>query len=74
VQTIGRFCGFEQWKQALVHFGDDFNKELRDYLVVHKSEAEQRRNICSAMTDFKALNRSLSSLVVIIAFSHPIHG
>jgi hypothetical protein len=35
VQTIGRFCGPDQLKQSLPHFGDDTPDELRDYLVVH---------------------------------------
>lgn len=40
VQTISRMVGPEQLKQALPHFGDDTNDELRDFLVVHRHEAE----------------------------------
>jgi hypothetical protein len=35
VQTIGRFCGPDQLKQHLPHFGDGTDDELRDYLVEH---------------------------------------
>ena len=38
VQTIGRFCGPEQLKQLLPHFGDDTAEELRDYLKVLKND------------------------------------
>jgi len=35
VQTIVRFCGPSQLQQALPHFGDDTNEELRDFLIVN---------------------------------------
>lgn len=38
VQTIGRFCGPNQLKQKLPHFGDQTDQELRDYLHVVKDE------------------------------------
>ena len=41
-QTIGRFCGLDQLKQSLPHFGSNTSEELRDYLVVvhyHEKEA-----------------------------------
>jgi len=46
-QTIGRFCGPDQLKQPLSHFGDDSTEELRDYLVVVAGSEEgktHRRN------------------------------
>ena len=42
VQSIIRMCGPEQLKQALPHYGDDTNDELRDFLVVHRNEEEPR--------------------------------
>lgn len=40
VQTIGRFCGPDQLKQHLPHFGDGTDDELRDYLVEHRNSHE----------------------------------
>jgi hypothetical protein len=34
IQTIVRYCGPEQLKQALPHFGGDTEDELRDYLIL----------------------------------------
>jgi hypothetical protein len=40
-QTIGRFCGPEQLKQALPHFGEDTADELRDFLIVKHDEVDK---------------------------------
>ncbi|GAX22531.1 hypothetical protein FisN_14Hu153 [Fistulifera solaris] len=41
VQTIGRFCGRDQLKQHLPHFGDGTDDELRDYLVEQHHASEE---------------------------------
>ncbi|GAX10646.1 hypothetical protein FisN_14Lh152 [Fistulifera solaris] len=41
VQTIGRFCGRDQLKQHLPHFGDGTDDELRDYLVEQHDAHEE---------------------------------
>jgi hypothetical protein len=37
-QAIIRYCGPEQLRQPLPHFGDDTSDELRDFLLVHRKE------------------------------------
>lgn len=59
VQTIGRFCGPEQLKQHLPHFGADTSDELRDFLVVvdHPAESKGHRRTKS----FRNLSKALGS-------------
>ena len=60
-QTIGRFCGPEQLKQELPHFGEETDEELRDYLVVHSnSEPELRGH--KRLASLGVLNRKGSFL------------
>jgi hypothetical protein len=57
VQTISRFCGLDQLRQSLPHFGDNTCEELRDFLVVvdyHDKEAGEAKK--------KSHNRRKSSI------------
>ena len=56
VQSISRMCGPEQLKQSLPHFGEDTNDELRDFLIVHRNETEQKGHR-------RGLSRGFSSAV-----------
>jgi hypothetical protein len=61
IQTIVRYCGPEQLKQPLPHFGDDNDDELRDYLIIlHEvdSKPSHRRGLSSG----DILPRRLSQL------------
>jgi hypothetical protein len=61
IQTIVRYCGPEQLKQALPHFGDDNDDELRDYLIsLHEGDSKpgHRRGLSSG----DPLPRRLSQL------------
>ena len=44
-QCIGRYCGPEQLKQSLPHFGEDTDSELRDYLVVRYDDTRSNRHL-----------------------------
>lgn len=41
-QTIVRYCGPDQLKQNLPHFGDDSSDELRDFLIVKQDETKPK--------------------------------
>ena len=66
VQTIGRFCGPEQLKQNLPHFGADSSDELRDYLIVVDRPAESKGH--RRTKSFRSLTRSLGSRKIL--FQH----
>lgn len=68
VQTIVRYCGPEQLKQPLPHFGDDSCDELRDFLVVHTNDAETKNNKRFMM------RRNMSSGELLNASDHAAAG
>ncbi|GKY98101.1 hypothetical protein MPSEU_000767900 [Mayamaea pseudoterrestris] len=43
-QCLGRYCGRNQLKQDLPHFGDDSDDELRDYLIVRHDDVSSARH------------------------------
>jgi hypothetical protein len=64
IQTIVRYCGPEQLKQPLPHFGDDNDDELRDYLIsLHEGDSKpgHRRGLSSG----DPLPRRLSQLALL---------
>jgi hypothetical protein len=64
-QTIVRYCGPDQLKQPLPHFGDDTSEELRDFLVVIHGESKEHRRTKSGDALFRrmgaAYHRSAST-------------
>ena len=61
VQTIARFCGPEQLKQALPHFGDsDTNEELRDFLIVRTDEPKETTGRHRRVHSMEHLPRALA--------------
>jgi hypothetical protein len=61
IQTIVRYCGPEQLKQPLPHFGDDNVDELRDYLIsLHEGDSKHGHHRAFSGSDL--LPRRLSQL------------